>query len=309
MVFQHNALIRYLSRKKIMNALLYLSVVLIWGTTWIAITVQSHHAEPLIAIFWRFTLAALCLWVILLLSGRLKKLSRRDHFFCLLQGACVFSLNFLCFYTAVQYINSGLESVIFSMAVLFNAINAYLFFRQSPPPTFKWAAPVGLFGIILLFWHDLSSQAHNWSTLKGIALCALGTYFFSLGNMLSLRHQRNKLDVFSTNAYAMAYGVVLLFIAIQASGQTLYWPDTPSFTWATLYLAIPGSVIGFSAYFLLIGRIGTAKAAYSTLLFPLVALSISTVWEHYQWYASNIAGLLLILLGNFLMFAKKPSLR
>lgn len=144
---------------------------------------------------------------------------------------------------------------------------------------------------------------------KGIALCALGTYFFSLGNMLSLRHQRNQLDIFSTNAYAMAYGVILLFTAIQASGQTLYWPDNPSFTWATLYLAIPGSVIGFSAYFLLIGRIGTAKAAYSTLLFPLVALSISTVWERYQWYASNIAGLLLIFSGNFLMFAKKPGLR
>ncbi|GKX43858.1 hypothetical protein SOASR015_28920 [Pectobacterium carotovorum subsp. carotovorum] len=48
------------------------------------------------------------------------------------------------------------------------------------------------------------------------------------------------------------------------------------------YLAVFGSVIGFGAYFSLIGRIGASQAAYTTLLFPLVALSISTLFEDYQ---------------------------
>ena len=63
-------------------------------------------------------------------------------------------------------------------------------------------------------------------------------------------------------------------------------------------LALFGSVIAFGAYFTLVGRIGASKAAYSTLLFPLVALSISIVYEGYVWHSNAVIGLALILLGN-----------
>jgi drug/metabolite transporter (DMT)-like permease len=76
---------------------------------------------------------------------------------------------------------------------------------------------------------------------------------------------------------------------------------------ALLYLALFGSVIAFGAYFTLVGRIGAGKAAYSTLLFPLVALSFSTVYEGYVWHVNGIAGLLLILMGNLVMFAKPEN--
>jgi drug/metabolite transporter (DMT)-like permease len=109
------------------NLFLYGLVVLIWGTTWIAITAQANVVDPVVAVFWRFLIAASCLLVGLLLTGHLRRFALRDHLFCALQGLCVFGLNFLCFYHAISYINSGLESVIFSMAVLFNAINSRLF--------------------------------------------------------------------------------------------------------------------------------------------------------------------------------------
>ena len=77
-------------------------------------------------------------------------LALRDHLFCLLQGCCVFCFNFWCFYTAAAHINTGLESVIFSMAVLYNAINSFIFFGQRPPARFWTAAALGLVGIITL---------------------------------------------------------------------------------------------------------------------------------------------------------------
>jgi len=76
---------------------------------------------------------------------------------------------------------------------------------------------------------------------------------------------------------------------------------------ALRYLALFGSVIAFGAYFTLVGRIGAGKAAYSTLLFPLVALSFSTVYEGYVWHSNGIAGLLLILTGNLVMFARPEN--
>jgi drug/metabolite transporter (DMT)-like permease len=64
---------------------------------------------------------------------------------------------------------------------------------------------------------------------------------------------------------------------------------TFSYLGALVYLALFGSVIAFGAYFTLVGRIGASNAAYSTLLFPLVALSISTVYEGYVWHMNGLS--------------------
>jgi len=72
------------------------------------------------------------------------------------------------------------------------------------------------------------------------------------------------------------------------------------------YLAIVGSVIGFGAYFTLVGRIGARRAAYTTVLFPL---ALSTHYEGSGRHASAIPGLVMILLGNIVIFARWPASR
>jgi hypothetical protein len=125
--------------RNILNAILYGLVVVIWGTTWIAIFLQQGPVSAPVSIFWRFAVASVTMLAILLATRRLRPLALRDHLFCV-QGCCVFCFNFWCFYTAAAHINTGLESVIFSMAVLFNAINGFIFFRQQPPARF-WLPP------------------------------------------------------------------------------------------------------------------------------------------------------------------------
>ena len=290
-----------------MNALLYALVVVIWGTTWIAITLQQKSGISVsVAVFWRFFISAMVLFAFVSLNRKLQKLAAQDHLFCMLQACCIFGFNFVCFYYAVQYISSGLEAVIFSMAVIFNTLNAKLFFAQQVSTRFYPAALFGVLGIVALFWHDVVGTTLNNHTLIGIGLCILGTYGFSLGNMISTRHQKHGLDIFTTNAYAMLYGALLMAL-ISWFKQDDFFPSMQfSAVSALLYLAIFGSVIGFTAYFYLVGRIGAAKAAYSTLLFPLVALVISTLWEGYQWHFNAVIGVILILCGNAIFFVKSP---
>jgi len=290
-----------------MNALLYGLVVVIWGTTWIAIFLQQGPVPAPVSIFWRFALATAAIMLVLLVRRKLRGLPLRDHLFCLLQGSCVFGFNFWCFYTAAAWINTGLESVIFSMAVLFNAVNSYLFFGQKPPARFFIAAALGLIGIVTLFWEDLVTSGWSSSLLLGIGLSALGTLGFSFGNMISLRHQRKGLETLTTNSWAMLYGTLIMGVIGLLRGDDFAPQWTTSYLGALVYLALFGSVIGFGAYFTLVGRIGPSKAAYSTLLFPLVALSISTFYEGYVWHLNAIAGLLLILTGNLVMFARPEN--
>jgi len=287
-----------------LNAILYGLVVVIWGTTWIAIFLQQGPVSAPVSIFWRFAVASVTMLAILLATRRLRPLALRDHLFCVVQGCCVFCFNFWCFYTAAAHINTGLESVIFSMAVLFNAINGFIFFRQQPPARFWLAAALGLVGIITLFWDDLLSNGLNASLLWGIGLSALGTYGFSLGNMLSMRHQRRGLETLTTNSWAMLYGTLVMGAIALVRGDNFTPQWTLSYMGALLYLALFGSVIAFGAYFTLVGRIGAGKAAYSTLLFPLVALTISTFYEGYVWHSNAVIGLALILVGNLVMFAR-----
>jgi len=247
--------------------------------------------------------------LLLKLIKRLHRLTLQDHLFCVLQGCCVFGFNFVCFYYASGYINSGLESVIFSMAVMYNAINSWIFFCQRPSARLIPAIVLGLAGIVALFWHDLRSTQASAGLMCGIGLSAVGTLGFSFGNMISQRHQRLQRDVLTTNSYGMLYGALIMALVSLLQGVSLQPTWNTQWFGALTYLAIVGSVMGFGAYFTLVGRIGASRAAYTTVLFPLVALALSTHFEGYEWHASAIPGLVIILLGNIVMFARWPVSR
>ena len=130
-----------------MNSLLYISTVLIWGTTWLAIYFQLGEIPLLLSVFYRFALATVLFLPLMFLFGKLQKTTARDHFFMLLQGACLFSFNFICFYTATQYAASGLISVIFSLATLYNAVNNRILYREAITRRVIVAAIIGVFGL------------------------------------------------------------------------------------------------------------------------------------------------------------------
>lgn len=291
-----------------MNLSLYLMTVLIWGTTWIAIKLQLGEVAVAASIVYRFALAAAVLFVVLALSGRLQKLDARGQAICLAQGLCLFCINFLCFYTASQWIPSGLIAVIFSTATLWNALNARLFFKQRIAANVLAGGALGLAGLGLLFWPELAGHAASRETLLGIGLALIGTLCFSAGNMLSSLQQKAGLKPWTTNAWGMLYGALILSAICVLSGTPFTFEWSTRYVGSLLYLAIPGSVIGFTAYLTLVGRMGPERAAYCTVLFPVVALNISVFLEGYQWTLTALFGLLLVMLGNVLVFRKPKKL-
>jgi drug/metabolite transporter (DMT)-like permease len=75
-----------------------------------------------------------------------------------------------------------------------------------------------------------------------------------------------------------------------------------------LYLTVCGSVVAFGCYMLLIGRIGADFAAYVMLLVPVVALILSTFFEEYQWSASAVSGVIVVLFGNLIILSPAGAL-
>lgn len=291
------------------NFLFYAATVFIWGSTWIGIKLQLGTVDPVVSVAYRFGLAAL----MLLFWCRIRKLpmqfSAADHFFMALQGTFLFGFNYLLFYLAELSVTSGLAAVIFSTILLMNMVNGAVFLRSPIDLRVAFGGLIGLAGIILVFRPEISSFSLDNRSMQGILLCFGATYLASLGNILSARNQKRRLPVVQSNGYGMAYGAILMFLLAALSGKQFQLELTTVYLGSLLYLALFGSIIAFGCYLSLLGSIGADRAAYATLLFPLVALGISTVWENYHWTLSALAGVALILFGNLLMMQRKSGRR
>jgi drug/metabolite transporter (DMT)-like permease len=291
------------------SATLYFSAVFIWGSTFFAIKFQLGDIAPELSIAYRFGLAALILFGWCVLRDLPLRFSLQQHRWMALQGIFLFCLNYLLVYHATARLSSGLIAVIFSTIVLMNIINGAIFLRKPTSLLVLLGALCGLLGIALIFAPEISGFSLSDASVVGIILSLLGTYVASLGNIISARNQHRQVPVIQSNAYGMAYGAVALFLAALAQGKAVQFDFGAGYSLSLLYLALFGSVLAFGSYLTLLGRIGPEKAAYTMVLFPLVALGISTLFEGYQWSPSSIAGVALVLLGNVIIIMPKTLFR
>ncbi|MDX1757687.1 MAG: EamA family transporter [Marinobacter sp.] len=275
--------------------------VLIWGLTWTAIRLQVEAAPVDLSVFYRFVMAATVALGVLALVRRLPKLNRQQHGWLVLQGATLYSINFLLIYRAAEAMTSGLLAVVFSLAALFNALNGWLWLRTKPSARLYPAVALGITGVALLFWHDL--QLGN-ATAASILFAAAGTFWFSMGNLISIKVRQAGIPLLAANAWAMVYGALILGIWCLIQGVDWVLPTSASFWGATAFLAIPGSIIAFYCYITVIQTLGADKAGYATVLFPVVALSLSTWLEGFEWTATAVLGAVLAILGNYVLFRK-----
>lgn len=285
-----------------MNAILYFLTWVSWGGSWLAIKWQEGAVPVAQSIAYRFALAGVVLMLALIVFRKLQATNRRDHFFFLLQACCMFSFNFVAFYNSTAFISSGLVAVVMSTTILMNAVLGRWIWQQIPNKHLKLGAPLGMAGLFMLFWNDLSSGAAI-ASLTGVGFALLGSLGFSLGNMISIRHGRVGLDTMSSNAWSMLYGCLLMLLLNALQGHSLVFDFSSSYIGGLLYLALVASVLAFPVYLSLVGRIGASSAAYVLVATPVLALTLSSWFEGYQWVASGVTGVVLILLGNVLVLA------
>jgi len=279
--------------------------ILIWGSTWYAIKFQLGIVAPEVSIGYRFALASLMLFCWCWMKNLKLRFSLTHHVFLALQGAFLFCLNYFCAYWATEYLPSGINAVVFSTVLIFNIMNSALFYRTPMRLSMLVGALLGITGISIIFWPQLSLLDFSDKTIIGMCLSLGGSIFASWGNMLSLRNQQHHLPVMETNAYAMGYGAVFTFAFILFKGHSLNFDWSFTYVSSLLYLSLFGSIIAFGCYLTLLGRIGASRAAYALVLSPVVALGFSTLLEDFTWTLHSILGVGLILIGNVAVLFKK----
>jgi drug/metabolite transporter (DMT)-like permease len=290
------------------NAFLYLITVLIWGSTWLAIKFQLGVVAPELSIAYRFGLAASILIIFSLIRRLPLRFDIKSHGFFVLQGLLLFSLNYILVYLAEGFLTSGLVAIIFSLIIIFNVIFGAIFLGNPIRIRVMIGAVLGLAGLAFVFWPELSSFSLSSLQILGLILAFIATISASLGNVVSARNQRHELPVVQTNAYGMLYGALFMLILAFFRGAQLEFDSSPGYIVSLLYLAVFGSVFAFGSYLTLLGRIGLDRAAYVTVLFPVIALILSTIFEDLQWGVPQLLGVVLILFGNAVVLTKKGKI-
>jgi drug/metabolite transporter (DMT)-like permease len=289
------------------NSLLYIVTVAIWGSSWLAITYQLGTVAPEASIIYRFLLAAAILMGWCILRGLRLRFSLKEHLFMGLQGVLLFSINYVIFYFATMHLTSGLVAVAFSTIVIMNIGFGALLLGMPIRPRVALAALLGLGGLVLVFWSDIAAFNLGSGGLTGLGLSLIATASASLGNVTSARNQRAGIPVIEGNAFGMVYGALFTFFIALGRGVPFTFDFRPAYLISLFYLALFATVIGFGSYLTLLGRIGADRAAYVSVVFPLVALALSTLFEGFQWTTPAVAGVALILIGNLLVLTRWPA--
>lgn len=289
------------------NLALYAVSVLIWGSTWLAITFQFGKVPPAVSVVYRFALAGVILLIWARARGLRLRFSGGEHLWMGLQGVLLFGLNYLCVYLAETRIASGLVAVAFSLLVFLNIVGSRIVFGTPLRPVTLLGAALGVTGVALVFLPEIGRGVGGDDAHGGIAFALAGAVTASLGNIVAYRNRARGLPVVQMNAFGMLYGALLIAAYAAATRQPFVFDWSARYLVSIAYLAVFGSILAFGAFLVLLGRIGADRAGYVTVAIPVVALFFSAAFEGLRWHASLVAGILLCLLGNVAVLRRRRT--
>ena len=291
------------------NAVLYIITVLVWGSTWIGIELQLGVVEPEVSVFYRYVIASVMLFGWCVHKGLNLVFPLKAHLRFMLLGTFLFGLNYIVTYHAQVYITSAMTAIVFSTMLWMNMINSRIFFGVRSGSRTIAGSILGIAGIVILFLPQVGSLSMNDATMYGAVLCVAGAFIASLGNMVSQGAQHEGLPVIQSNAWGMLYGAILTGLITAIRGTEFAFDWSVSYVGSLIYLAVFGSIVAFGAYLTLLGRIGAHRAGYAMVMFPVVALIISFIFEDLDLNWNVMGGVALVIAGNVLILRKNRAAR
>ena len=282
-------------------AIPFLIFTLIWGSTWLVIRGQLGTVSPHWSVAYRFLIAAAGMAVVARFQGHSLRPSRD-----LLAAAgpvalMQFSINFNSVYLAERHITSGLVATVFALLIVPNSLLGWLFLGQRPNGRFAAGAALACAGVGLLFVQEMRGSTASPAEIGvGLAFTLLGLLGASGANVYQATHRAMRVPLPVMLAWSMAIGAAIdVVLAWMLAGPPTGDPRA-SYWLGLAYLALAASVICFSLYFPVVRKIGPARAAYSSVLVPIIAMTLSTLFEGYRWTALAGAGAVFTLGGMVL---------
>jgi drug/metabolite transporter (DMT)-like permease len=276
---------------------------LIWGSTFLVISIGNDALAPVWGATLRLILAtiALGLWA----RARGAPLPRGPALRAALgYGITQFGINFPLLYWAEQRVPSGLSAVIYATIPLSSALMTRAFGLEQLTARKLGGALVALVGVGVLF----SGAFGQHLAVSGLAAILVGATASALGSVLLKLGPRQ--DPFAVNAVGSAVSIPVAAVASFALGESHAIPTTLGAAWPLLYLTGAGSLGAYVIMSWLVSRWSVTRTAYVTVVVPVIALGLGSVVRHERLTAVSLAGTALVFAGLFLgmgLGARRPG--
>ena len=287
----------------------FLIITLIWGSTWIVIRDQLGPVPPTWSVTYRYVIAAAAMFAFAAATRVPLAIGREGHLLAVAFGIPQFVLNFNFVYAAEQYITSGVVAVVFALLLVPNSLLARIFLKHRLSRQFIAGSAVAMAGVALLFVNEIrTAEARPEAVVAGIGLTLLGMISASVANIMQATEKLRARPIVSMLAWGMFYGTLVnAAVAGIAHGAPVF-EDRAGYWLGLVYLGLFASALAFTLYFQIIREVGPGRAAYSSLLVPIIAMTFSTIFEDYHWSTLAVAGGLLAMFGLFLALrSRKPA--
>jgi len=286
----------------------FLLITLIWGSTWIVIRDQLGPVPPSWSVSYRFFIASAAMFAYARAGGVSLRLTRHGAAFAGAVGTLQFAMNFNFVYQAEHYITSGLVAVVFALLLVPNTALARIFLGEPVSRGFLLGSAIAIAGVILLFVHELrADEGATEGVLLGIGLTILGVLSASAANVMQATKRARSIPIASLLAWAMLAGACIdAAYAFATSGPPVFEARL-GYVAGLVYLALFASALAFTLYYRIIRAIGPGRSAYSSVLVPIIAMALSTMFEGYRWSSLAAAGGVLAMTGLVIALRSRPA--
>lgn len=271
----------------------FVSVILIWSTTPLAIKWSALGVGFSFAVFARMAISMMiCILLLAVLRIRFPLHSKARHSY-LASGLSMFGAMVLTYWSA-QYVSSGMISVMFGLSPLITSLGAALWLKEEAITLNKLAGMLlGLTGLVLVFQGGLGLGD---GAVLGVAALFIAVVMQSFG-LVWIKKIGDDSPPLATTLGSLSVALPLFFAAWwMADG---HWPASlpERAVAATLYLGLFGSVLGFALYYYMIKHMDTGRVALIALVTPVMALLLGHGLNHEAVLPHVWFGTAFILLG------------
>jgi drug/metabolite transporter (DMT)-like permease len=277
----------------------FLSLTLIWGTSflWIKIAVREIDPVSLVAFRLVFGLVGLAIFFPI----RKPPIPRDGRTWASLAALGLLSsaIPWVAISWAETTIDSALASVLNGTVPLFTIVIAHLFLRDDRITSERiMGLLLGFAGVVVLTQRPggtAGSVVSGESSFVGKGAMLLATFSYALGSVHARRNLR-RVDALVQAFFSMAFSLVLVG-AVAAFGKGLAVPVRTD-TWVALaWLGVLGAGVASLVFYLLLHAVGPTRASLVTYTIPVVGVTLGVLLlnERLDWHL--VAGLLLIVAG------------
>jgi drug/metabolite transporter (DMT)-like permease len=297
--------------ERLLTLLAFAIIYFVWGSTFLAIRIGVHEVPPLLFASMRFMAAGLVLYGWMILKGD-RSPSRRQWMSITVLAILIFVCDYGLLFWAEQRVPSGAAAVMLATIPAFMALSEIIILRtQRLTLRLALALVIGLAGVAVLTSRSLNLGGEPIDRLGAVAL-TVAAMSWGVASALARKLPLPPSKLMSSGAPMLAGGVFLALTAAALGEFRDFHPLLISRqAWlALLYLIVPGSIIGFTAYVWLIHRHSPTKVGTYAYVNPVVAVLLGYFLGGEELGLRTVLGALFVLISVVVITtttAKKPD--